>query len=132
MDEKTIEVLEAELLALKTENLKKEVAAEKAKADAANKLIEEAKEKELREEIRTELMEEMGGESKITNGSDEKQEMLPLKVEKEKQFLTALNKSVNKEKATTWNGRANNYQVTGDTYETYIKKLVDGDWAEVL
>ena len=65
MEEKSIEVLEAELASLKKENLEREVAAEQAKLADAKK-AEETKEHEmLYAKIESEVMEKLGQVSQI-------------------------------------------------------------------
>jgi len=70
-ENKSIEVLTAELEALKKANIEREIALEKAKEDAALKLKEDEKQKALYDEIRQKVLTEMKGESKITKDTAE-------------------------------------------------------------
>lgn len=71
-EEKSVEVLTAELEALRKANIEREIAIEKAKKEAAEKLKEEEKQKLLEAEIRQKVISEMEGESKITSDIKDK------------------------------------------------------------
>jgi len=108
MEEKSVEALQAELEALKKENLERQIAAEKAKAEEAKRL-EEAKEAEkLREDIRKEVMDELAQDSKIETTEKSKPEKLEGKSTKFQAFMN---------KYAELNG------LKGKTYEDQIKEM---------
>ena len=65
MEEKSIEVLEAELNSLKKENLERQVSAEQAKLAEAKKAEDKKKDEMLYAKIESEVMEKLGQVSQI-------------------------------------------------------------------
>lgn len=108
MEEKTIEVLKAELEAVTKDNLERELAAEKKKAEEAVREAEAKKAGEYKEQIRKEVMEEMAKESHITTGGE------PEKMVANNSTLEVF---LNKFKE--------NHGLKGKTYEDSIKDLAN-------
>jgi len=106
MEEKSIEELQAELEALRKENLAAKIAEEKAKAEERQRLEKEQKLDELREELREEILDQVTAESKITSNDE------PTKLDAPTGDLEEF-KSVFTKKLG----------ITGEPYESYIKKL---------
>jgi len=121
MSEETIEELTARRDALIKENLEREIAKEKAKADEAAELEAKKKEEELRAEIKSQVLEEMQSESKVINTEPD----------------------VVDEKRSQWDTIKNDYverfnenpsirkKITGNiTYEQLGRKLATGGYKE--
>ena len=109
MSDETIEVLQAKLEALKKENIERELAAEKKKAEDALKEAEEVERlqiaKEAVEAYKKEQIVELAEESHITSGEPEKL------VGKSSKFITFLSK---------W---GDNHKLKGTSYEDTIKNV---------
>jgi len=109
-NEKTVEELQSELERLKKENLEREVAKEKAKADEAEALKKQEAEEKLREEIRAEeqskILEEMVTKEVTSKESPETLEKL------------------NKAELLSHN-MVKKYGLTGKKYEDLIRDVVD-------
>jgi len=108
MDEKSIEVLEAELEALRKENLERELAAEKKKAEDAAREAEALKAEEYKEQIRKEVMEEMAQKSNIVSDGEPEQ-----MVSNDSKFQVFLNK---------W---TKNHGLQGLSYEETLKNIAN-------
>lgn len=110
MSDKTIEELQSELEELKKRNLEAELAKEKAKADEELRLAQEKETERMREEIRQELVKKIGGESKVTKEQ-------PVKMDTDDSELEEFKSVFTKKQG-----------ITGDPYESYIKRLAWGDY----
>ena len=109
-NEKTVEELQEELERLKEENLKREIAKEKAKVEEAEALKKQEAEDKLREELREEehskILEEMATKEETV---EEKPEMLE-KMDKAELLSHNMVKK---------------YGLTGKKYEDLIRDVVD-------
>jgi len=106
MEEKSIEELQAELEALKKTNLEAQLAKERAKAEEEQRLKKEEEMEALREELRQEVLDQVTAESKITKEEDVK--------------LDSSNSEFDEFKDTF----SKKLGITGEPYESYIRKLV--------
>ena len=110
MEEKTIEELQAELKALKKENLERQIAAEKEKAEEANRLAEAKKAEEYKEEIRKEVMAELANDSTIETTAVTKPETLAKPKGNYDNFIALYRK---------------NHNLSGKTYEQQIEEIAN-------
>ena len=111
MEEKSIEELQAELEALKKANLEMELAKEKAKAEEAERLKKEKEIEAMREEIRQEILSEINTDSKITSDEPTK---LDSPTNEFEEFKAVFTKKLG---------------ITGEPYESFVKKLAFKEYA---